>query len=261
MHVPPEGPLPTTRRPRTRQCVYCLGEFPRAQMTDDHVIGRAWYPDTTPATVKRLTAPACKNCNNNRYAAMERYALVRLAMCIDTTDPAAAGIYGKAMRSIDPAAAKGDKDKRHRKQQREAFMRDLLPIDGVSKGVLPFSARNFEAGSRTGLKIGAQQLDSLIEKWVRGFYFCIHGRPMSKSGKVQVFHVADNRALEAFERIWNLARVIDGGAGVQVRCWSAQDSERREEIYAFFIWNFVRIYAGVSEALPDATEPRDKPAT
>ena len=216
-------------------------------MSDDHVIAGAWYPPTTSENIKRPTVPACKSCNN-RYSAIERYALIRLAMSVDPTHPAAAGIYEKAKRSIDPKLARVDNDRHHRARQREAFMRDLHSLDAVPNHALPFSVRNFAIGSRLGLRIDARRLNLLIEKWTRGFYFCVHGFPLSASAKITVFHVSDRQALEALEKIWHHARAIDGGLGVQVRCWSAEDSSRREELYAFSIWDQVRMYAGVSES-------------
>ncbi|HEV2549009.1 MAG TPA: hypothetical protein VGU20_16830 [Stellaceae bacterium] len=230
-----------------QQCVYCLGEFPRAQMSDDHVIAGSWYPDTTDERVQRLTAPACRDCNSGKFAAIERYVLTRLAMCVDPTHPAAAGIYEKAKRSIDPGLAKNEKDRRHRRKQREALFRDLEALDAVAGHVLPFSAVNFAMGSRTGLRIDAGRLNQVIEKWTRGFYYCIYGVPLSVSAKIEVFHVADRHALEAFEEIWHHARAIDGGVGVQVRVLSAEESGRREELYAFSIWGQFRAYAAVSE--------------
>jgi hypothetical protein len=234
--------------PKMRLCVYCLRMFPRAQMTDDHIIASSWYPDTTPSTVQRLTAPACRNCNNNKFAPIERYALVRLAMSIDPTVPGADGIHAKAMRSIDPAQAKTGKDRKHRAKQRDALMRDLVPAHAGTKGVLPFSAKNLALGVRTGLSIDGKRLDAVVEKWTRGYYYGTHRVPLSSFAKVEVWFVSDQQAGEAFENIWQHARAIDGGPGVQVRYWSAEESGSRIDICAFSLWGGqVRMYSGVNE--------------
>ena len=233
------------RRPRFRQCVYCLGEFPRAQMSDDHVIAGSWYPDTTDERVQRLTAPACRNCNSGKFAAIERYLLLRLAMCVDPTDPAAAGVWDRAKRSVDPKRAKGDKDRRHRQMQKDALTRDLRELESVPQHALPFSIVNFATGSRVSVDISAERLNSLIQKWTRGFYYCIHGVPLSTAANIEVMHISDRAALEAFVKIWHHARAIDGGIGVQVRFWSAEESGRREELYVYSIWKQFRAYAAV----------------
>jgi hypothetical protein len=126
-------------------------------------------------------------------------------MCVDPTDPAAAGVWEKAKRSIDPKLARGDKDKHHRARQKEALARDVLSLDAVPDHTLPFPVPNFSMGSRHGVTIDAHRLNPLIEKWTRGFYFCIHGSPLSAAAKIEVFHVAD-RLLSKRSRKFGITR-------------------------------------------------------
>jgi HNH endonuclease len=115
------------RRPKFRQCAYCLGEFPRAQITNDHIIAGSWYPDTTPSAVQRWTVPACRRCNNH-FSSIERYVHARLAACVDPTHPAAAGMWEKARNSIDPKQARTPREREHRIRQREAFWSGLREL-------------------------------------------------------------------------------------------------------------------------------------
>ncbi|HEX7969000.1 MAG TPA: hypothetical protein VF502_12340 [Stellaceae bacterium] len=133
--------------------------------------------------------------------------------------------------------------------QRAALGREVRELTGIPKASLPFSIPNLDKGSRHGVMISATKLNTLVEKWARGFYYCVHGQPLSASRRIQVIHVGDEHAAVAFREIWQHARAIDGGPGVQVRLWTAEEDRRREEIYGFSIWGQFRVYAAVSERL------------
>jgi hypothetical protein len=65
---------------------------------------------------------------------------------------------------------------------------------------------NFAQGSRTGLVIEAEKLNSLIEKWVRGIYYKIHGHPLSRDGEISVIHIDASEVSAAFWSILGTAK-------------------------------------------------------
>lgn len=45
------------------RCVYCLKHF--EELTSDHVLPRAWYPDNVPENIEKWQVPSCKNAIGN----------------------------------------------------------------------------------------------------------------------------------------------------------------------------------------------------
>jgi len=238
-------------QPKTRQCIYCLGHFSAAQITDDHIIAGSWYPETTPSTVQRWTAPACRSCNN-RFSSTEQYVHARLAACIDPTHPAA-GMWEKAKRSIDPKRARGRRDKEQRIRQRRAFWKGLRTLARAPAHTLPFSIQNLAKGSRTGLIIDAKKVNGLAEKWGRGIYYKIHGHPVSSNAEIEVIHLPEGAVGEAFGGFWEQRKILDAGPGIQVSYLSTEDSSKRADVYLFRIWDQVEIFVAVDDNI--ATEP------
>ncbi len=236
------------RRPKIRQCIYCLGEFPRAQITDDHIIAGSWYPATTPSTVQRWTAPACLDCNNH-FSSIERYVHTRLAFCVDPTYPAAAGMWDNAKRSIDPKQAHGDRDRKQRALQRRAFQRDMTELQQLPPHTLPFSITNFEKGSRCGINIDANKINPLVEKWARGIHYRIHGRSVSPAGEITLIHIHEEDAATAFGCFWAQRECLDAGSGIQVTYLTTNDRSKRADVYLFRIWDQFEVFASVDDKI------------
>lgn len=78
-------------------CIHCLR--PTDAPEGDHVFPSSWYPDTTPSTVQRWTAPSCAKCNRE-FGQMEKDLLVRLVGCIDPKSSAVSGLYARTFRAL-----------------------------------------------------------------------------------------------------------------------------------------------------------------
>ncbi|MCH9012827.1 MAG: hypothetical protein IIA68_07195 [Proteobacteria bacterium] len=226
------------------QCAYCCKEVPAADVTEDHVIARSWYPADTPPTAK-WKVPACTACNNH-YSAVEESTLTRLALCLDPADKSVRQIAQRAIRSFDPKQAKSARDAMHRFNKRQAIFRDLKHIDDPkAPGVLPSFRRNFEEGSRTGILIPAANLKKVVGKWVRGIYFSELGQPVPADHVVSVYFVDDDVAASAFAEIMRFAKQIQKGPGVEVLIWHAMEGDEAITQYAFKIWRQFRAYGSV----------------
>jgi hypothetical protein len=237
--------------PETRQCIYCLDQVPIPEITDDHIIAGSWYPDSTPTTTQRWTAPACKKCNNS-LGAIEQYVHTRLAACIDPTDLAAAGIWERARNSIDPLRAKKDRDRQHRANQRAAFWRHLAEMKEPCAATLPFSLPNFQQGSQTALFIESDKLESLLsKKWARGVYYKIHNQPLSLSAKISIIYPQPGKAALLFADIWSHVRSIFLGPGIQISYFTAEDQTRLADLYVFRVWNQLEFITSVDDQLTE----------
>src|SRR5882757_1903236 len=79
---------------KPKRCVHCL----RLKVSeDDHVFAFSWYPDTTPTTVQRWTAPSCPRCNRT-FGELETDLLARLIGCVDPKAEAASGLHANVLR-------------------------------------------------------------------------------------------------------------------------------------------------------------------
>lgn len=231
-------------RTRFRQCPYCSGVFPDAEMTDDHVIARSWFPAKTPPVAK-WKVRSCRACNNEK-SALERDVLGRLALCLDPNDPNLAGIIAKARRSMDPRSATTAREFKHRFNRREAIRNSIIDISSKSDpGLLPYFIPNFDAGSRTGIEIPVQSLDGLVQKWVRGIHPSEVGRIIPSGYEVSVIHADEELRRRAFSGVIEHAKIIQKGPGVEVKIFYAEEPEEFMTLYAFNIWSALKCSASV----------------
>jgi hypothetical protein len=227
-----------------RQCPYCLSEFPDTEMTDDHVIARSWFPANTPPVAK-WEVRSCQACNNKK-SALEGDLLGRLAWTLDPNDRELADIVRRARRSVDPGCAKMRRDFIHRVKRRQAIASSIVNVEfRDAPGVLPYFARNFDAGSRNGIRVPAQSLDWLVQMWVRGIHLYEIGWIIPAGYEVSVMHLDDQIWAEAVSDIVEHASVIQKGPGVEVTILRAEEKDEFMMLYAFNVWNTLKCSASV----------------
>ncbi|MGE5270648.1 MAG: HNH endonuclease [Thiohalocapsa sp.] len=233
------------------KCVYCRKDFPNTELTADHVIARSWYPEEPLGTIQRVTAPACRECNQG-YSKIERYALQRLAACVDTGKQAAKGIWEKVFRSLRVQDAKDDRDREHRRASWEAFTRDIREIQGeVPQSALPSFASNHALGSSTAVLVDAKRLNSVIEKWALGFHPSVWGGPVEPDAEIEIVHATEEAAEIAFQELERYWKTIDQGVGVQIRYLAVRDGNRRRTVYEFTIWEQFKARCSIEEIFGD----------
>lgn len=227
-----------------RQCPYCHGEFSDAEITDDHVIARSWFPADTPPVAK-WKVRCCQPCNNEK-SALERDVLGRLALCVDPSDPNLADIITKARRAMDPRSATTAREFKHRFNRREAIRGSIIDIRSkTDPGVLPYFVDNFDAGSRTGILVPVQSLDGLVQKWVRGIHLCEIRRLIPSGYEVSVIHADDQLRTQAFSAVTEHAKSVQKGPGVEVKIFHAEEPEEFMTLYVFNIWSVLKCSASV----------------
>ena len=239
-------------RKRVRgNCVYCLA--PSDRLTRDHVLPQSWYPNDTPRDAAKPTVPSCDACNN-RFSAVEADLLLRLAFTFGLADGRVIGIPPRAMRSIDPAAALSEKDRRHRAAKRKRLFREIdlistgpLPEDGT--GILPGFGPGEPGAIPTPIPLDARFLYQFTEKLVHGTTFFQTGRLIGPDYQI------DSGLLEATQGDGFLARLngnrysYGNGFIVTVARHSADPVIAG---MAFRVWQRLRVYATV-------WNPRDEP--
>lgn len=113
------------------RCVHCLRLTESIEA--DHVFPNSWYPDTTPPTLQRWTAPSCPECNR-KLGQLEKDLLVRLILCIDPKSDSASGLAGKVLRSLGLDTNQlPEKEKVPRDRLRARIRSELMPSADVAE--------------------------------------------------------------------------------------------------------------------------------
>lgn len=227
-------------------CIYCLKESSR--LTADHVFARSYYPASTTPDVERWTVPACAACNNE-FSRLEESVLLRLAACVDPKHPAAAGIWEKAYRSIDANKARDENDRRARAKKQREFLRGTKLFQSKPEtGVLPSFDKNWEQGSRMGILVPADDLNTLVRKWVRGVHYKTVGRIIPDASAIDVFHVDERVAQAALSDILERATTHHRGPGIEITQAIGSDATEVMTLYRFVIWDQFAVHASLREA-------------
>lgn len=159
------------KKPGPGICVHCLREFDVRNW--DHVLPRSWYPNATPQNLHKWQIPTCKKCNSD-YGVLEEELLVMLALCVTPRTQNSAGIYERALRSINPSVGKDQRDKRAR-QARLGKIKQILirgediPSDGIYPGL--GERWNRERDEQIAVRIPEAHIRKFCEKIVRGITF------------------------------------------------------------------------------------------
>ncbi len=237
---PPPGP-----------CVHCCRLVD--ELTWDHVFPKAWYPDDTPENLEKWKIPACRRCNAE-YGELEQDLLLRLGMSIGPEEAKATGIAEKVIRSIDPRAARDEKDRLARARRHVALGRQMIDVDPeAQEGVLPGFGPDPDPAKRSsrGVQVSKESLKRLGEKIVRGLTFLLTGNLISDENVLEVL-VVDEEKARPLREIVDRHGVLHGrGPGIQV--WRAPaEGDPVSAVYAIEIWGRLKLYATVYPAALDA---------
>ena len=128
-------------------------------------------------------------------------------------------------------------------------MRDVHEIDSIpEEGVLPSFRANYEAGSRTMVRISADELNALAEKWVRGVHRRILGRIIVPPASIDILHLLEENAHEALEKLHPITRRHTAGPDVEVVHAVASDESRTRSFYEIGLWGGqFKVHASVEE--------------
>jgi len=155
------------------RCVHCLRDV--EEITDDHLFPRSWYPTTTPQNLEKWKFPACRPCNRE-YGKLEEELRLLFAACVDPKASAAAGIWGRALDSINPSKARNPLDALKRKSARTRFFKRIRQADpSWANSAIP----EIYAGRPKGdmaLLVPVQATHKFIEKLVRGTIYLTEQR-------------------------------------------------------------------------------------
>ncbi len=225
------------------RCVHCLK--PLEERTADHVFPRSWYPEDTPATVRRLTAPSCSECNN-RLSRIEQDLLIRLGICMDPAAAAASGIAAKALSSMGVGTGElSDKERKHRKALKTKIATEILSWDQVEgrPGMLPGFGphKGFAPEAQVAIRVPRKSLVTLAEKLARGLEHQLAGRYVEAPYRISTFFIP-SEAVETMRRtVFGSGQQEHLGPGCRILRRATVD-DPKAVLYEMLIWGALTIH-------------------
>ena len=220
-------------------------------MTEDHVIPKSWYPDTTPKVLEKWKVPCCLGCNG-RFSRIEGNLLGRLGLCLDPNDPRAKGIPQKALRAVQPSQGHSLRDQEERMKRRAAILRQTFQADEVPlMGVLPHFGplSNVEYGERfLMVKIPEKDIKEFGVKIIRGLTYATEKRIIDRHYQIQVF-VVNERSCPEVDALLEIHGVQENiGTGIETK--RAISPRPPVGLYWIRIWGRFELYGSVRRKPP-----------
>ncbi len=230
-----------------QRCIHCLRLTDA--ITGDHVVPNSWYPDNTPSTVQRSTAPSCLDCNRE-HGQLEKDLLIRLVLCLDPKSEAVSGLTSKALRSLGLDTERlSENEKVHRDKLRAKLRSELIPYAHVAGKPGQIPGLGPHEPTQWVVPIPWAGLSIMAEKIARGCEHKLKGRFLEKPYGIRTA-VTDSAVVpELFARA---AKVYDFGPGCKIRRVFATE-DPNVVIYWISIWDALcfTVKIDLEEELPE----------
>ncbi|WP_456749328.1 hypothetical protein [Bradyrhizobium sp. USDA 4341] len=224
------------------------------ELNSDHVFPQSWYPDSTPADLEKWQIPSCIACND-RYGRLERDLIGRLGLTLDASNPASAGLAEKALRAINPDAAKSEGDAAARDARAKKILREMYKGEELKgKNVIPGLGERWDRPleEQLGISIPEKSLPAMTEKIVRGITFREDHAFIESCQKIESFMVKDEDVKEIRAILDRAGQEFKREPGLVVR----RARSTGGDLYEITFWNQFKLYATVSD--PRIFSPRSR---
>lgn len=229
-------------------CANCLEEISADPaltddaLTDEHVVPKAWYPATTPATIQRWTVPSHRRCNQ-KNGLDEEYALQSFATIVDPETPATAGIWPTVLRGVQPQSGRNARDAKKRAESYRRLMARTAPIGSLTRDQLQHAYRSLTnaEGAEMVIFVDSARVDRVLEKIVRCAIYKLRGAPPPAIAKVRAQIVPHDLLLATAGEMAGYLRWHDLGPGCKIGEASTSDSGARGEIVHLLLWESVYV--------------------
>ncbi len=232
-----------SKPPGSGICVHCLKDVSYRDW--DHVLPVSWYPDSTPTDLEKWKIPTCRDCNKN-YGKIERDLLVAIGLCLNSDDPEISSVQEKALRSVDPEAAKNRKDRRAREKLREKVFKSIEYTKGFpEQSIFPNFGPKGSTGEQLAITIRHDHLGRMAEKIVRGIIYKEKQILLNHRYKIQVYYLEDDSANSIVEIVRKHGGELNRGPGFSI-VRATVDEDPASGIYAITIWKQLKFYVIVN---------------
>jgi hypothetical protein len=223
------------------RCVHCLASVEK--ITEDHLFPRSWYPQTTPLNLEKWTIPACEVCNKE-YGRTEETLRLRLAACVDPKSAASAGVWKKALDSINPARGRNPFDTLKRRLARQKFLNELRSANDVPKNYLLPEINPDRPVGNIALLLPARHINRFITKLVRGTVYLTERRYIEDEQEIFVSLLKKEDGSELLQILQQFGELYEREPGIRIRKAVAEDG-RTNALFVFDIWEQFRFYGMV----------------
>lgn len=233
------------KKPKPGKCVHSLSN--PIDLNWDHVFPRSWYPDTTLPNLYKRKIPSCIECNKELGKIEEEF-LIRVGLCLNPNDPASQGIVKKALRAMNPKAAKNHADKQAREALSKRVVSGLLQGSQIpSTGIYP----NFNekwgrpVGSGMAVTIPANSFRRITEKIVRGIFFIKDGRYIEPPYSIQFYALDSAGATPIRDLLDKFGETFAREPGVVVRR-AVTPEDGVSSLFEIEFWGQFKTHASVT---------------
>lgn len=241
----------TVKKPGNGKCVHCLAD--PVERNWDHMFPKSWYPDTTPENLEKWKIPSCIPCND-RYGKLERDLMNRLALSLDSKNPASAGLAERALRGINPEKAKNEGDAAARDARARKLLREMLKGEEIAAvNVVPGleDRWNQAAEQQEAIKIPEGSLTAVAEKIVRGIVYREDNVFIEPPYKIECF-LDGEHAKPTKEVLDRQGEVFRREPGLEIRR-AAEEEDAQSALYEITLWDQLKLYASVAKSDEDST--------
>lgn len=234
--------------PEAGPCAYCGELVP--ELTEDHVIPRAWSGNADAAAAAKWKVPACRTCNN-RWSKIERELTIAVGLTTWTDDDIMGDVAARATRSVKPSAGRNEKDRAHRRAALAKLRTQILPwavVDQHPNSVL--LGEVVDRDEQLAFNLSGAALRALAEKIVRGVWFLVHGSPVKSGYEIDSWPWRGAFPLAPF--VAQHGRELRIGRSVVVRCASPAD-DAHAAVFEITLWERLAIAAFITP--PDRVAP------
>ena len=202
--------------------------------------------------------PACKKCNSE-YGRIEEDLRLLLAACLDPKAEASAGIWAKALDSINPDKARDSMDALKRKTTRKRFMKRLREADpAFAEHALPEINPDRPKGN-LALLVPVDHTHRFIEKLVRGTVYLTERRYIGQDQEITVSLLRPEDSSPIVTLLEQFGELHERAPGIRIRKAVAADA-KTNALFVFDIWDQFRFHGAVmdrdSVLVSPLTQPR-----
>lgn len=231
------------------RCIHCLKYF--EELTSDHVLPKAWYPDDTPSDIERWQVPSCHKCNWE-YGKVEEQLLSRLGLHFDPQKGNFTKIANKVARAMNPNYGKSERDCQRRNKQRNCILHDInlvANIDYSESNILPgFGANSKDISfQQIPLTVPEKELIKFSNKVTRGVFYLVNNKLYIESDyECTIYFPSENYPIECRQIIHQYGKQYNCGPGINVVIAVCFD-DVQSALLEITIWNLLKFCSEITK--------------
>jgi len=234
------------------RCVYCLEHF--EELTSDHVLPKAWYPDNMPENIEKWQVPSCHKCNWE-HGRNEEELLLKLGLHFDPQEGFFKEIAKKVVRSISPSHGKSQRDREKRRKRKIRILKEIKRasnLDFSKSNILPgfgFNP-NYFPHQQPPLLVSEKELQIFGEKVTRGVFYLVNNNKYIESDcEYKVYIPAENVPQECRQVTRQYGKEYNCGPGLGVIMAICFD-DAHSAILEIAIWDRLKIFSVITRRKP-----------